>query len=154
MIEVTELVKDSVNEFEVLWSSLRVGSFEWDASKCLKFVSSVTSHFRTCNVLNRFGVYVIRSHATQSVVYIGKGGTIATDGRFKEQDIPKRLKAERDKKISGNAWFAYLYKKHGRLVIEYAFTQAIPKSPALLEAELMKTFLNRFRRLPDENKAF
>ena len=143
----------NVDQFEQEWKSLKKrndhGSFEYaDPSNPASRV--ITSHFRTMARLNKNGVYVIRQQTTCAVLYIGKGGTIKQDGKFKKQYLPGRLK-NKHYNVSGNIWFRNLLNEHGPLVIEYLLLAPTPQSPALVEAKLVQLYLNQHGCLPVQN---
>ena len=126
------------------------GSFGYN-NPLHSFSSCTTSHFRGIKRSEKYGVYVVRQRDTSEVLYIGKGGTIDSKGRFKGQDIPRRLKNVKERNIRANKWFGDLYQKKGPLVIEYVFLP-ISKCPALVEATLLQAYLNDQHRLPYKNK--
>jgi hypothetical protein len=111
-----------------------------------------TSHFHTLRQSERYGVYIVRQLNTRKVLYIGKGGTINTKGKFKGQDIPGRLKNRQDG-VSRNKWFGKLLEDNGPLTIEYIFLSK-SKSPAFIEAVLLQAYLNEHKHLPCRNKGF
>ena len=146
------------NQFETKWTSLITrylkdyGSFEYiDISKSIEKV--ITSCFDQVQRVQKYGIYVIRQKNDHKVLYIGKGGTIKQDGKFKKQDIPKRLKNTRGK-ISCEKWFSTLFNEKGPLIIEYIFLETKPESPALVEALLVQEYLNEYGCLPCKNSGF
>lgn len=102
-----------------------------------------------------YGVYVIRSSSGE-FVYIGKGGTVTTEGRFRGQDMIGRLKAGRGPKaaISADTWFADIAGRYGPISVEYVMSGQTPESPAFIEALLIQGHLNLFGVLPPLNKEF
>ena len=126
------------------------GSFEY--ADCLaSFHSCLALHFRNVSRLEKYGVYVVRQRDTGEVLYIGKGGTIDSEGLFKGQDVQGRLANVKGGDISANKWFADLCQAKGPLVIEYVFLPT-SKSPALVEAVLLQAYLNEHHKLPYKNK--
>ena len=127
------------------------GSFEY-ANPLRTFSSCVRLHFSRTKRLEKYGVYVVRQRSIGEVLYIGKGGTIDPEGKFREQDIPDRLTNVKAHDISANRWFANLCQEKGPLLIEYVFLST-SKSPALVEATLLQAYLNEHHRLPYKNKS-
>ena len=139
------------NEMESLKKAHGCGSYEYsDPSE--KFTYCTTSHFREVKQKEKYGIYMISQHDTQEVLYIGKGGTIDSWGRFKKQDIPERLKAPKGGNIPADKWFRDLLQEKGPLLIEYVFLPR-SKSPAFVEAVLLQAYLNEHHRLPYRNKS-
>jgi hypothetical protein len=139
-------------EWELLKKNHEHSSFEYNvSSKSVR--ETITSHFQNSQRREKHGVYVIRQQSTHEVLYIGKSGTINRQGRFKDQDIPGRLKNTKDK-LSAKEWFGSLVQKKGALVIEYVFLAPSPKSPALVEAMLLQAYLNENGCLPLRNNEF
>src|SRR5215471_20539894 len=138
-----------LGEFERLWAELKStrssGSFDYTDPNA-SFCKTVDDHFRRVAMRPRYGVYVVRRTVDDEVVYIGKGGTIKTDGSFKNQDVPGRLKAMRGDTPS-DRWFASACTDCRALRVEYLFLTASPWSPALAEAKLLQAFLHEQRRL-------
>ena len=103
-----------------------------------------------------YGVYVIRSVLDNVVLYIGKGGTINTDGYFKTQTLLGRLQASRGKKdeqtIKAPDWFTSLVSKYGQIKIQY-FILDKKHSPGFIETVLLQSYLNGYGKLPIENKS-
>ena len=143
-------------KFESVWSSIINntinGSFEYINPE-KPFNEVVTSHFRNITNVKRYGVYIVRKKDSMEVLYIGKGGTVQNNGKFKKQDIPGRLKAERGQ-LRSNEWFKKLCEENGGLIIEYVFLGSKPEAPAFVEAKLIQSFLNEFVSLPEKNNAF
>ena len=121
--------------------------------------SNPSDSFKTCTALyfrgvkrqERYGIYVVRRGDTGEILYIGKSGTIDSQGQFKGQDIPQRLKNVKERDVSADKWFQELVQEKGQLVIEYFFLSK-SKSPALVEAALLQAYLNEHDRLPYKNK--
>ncbi len=141
------------NDFESLVRQLQVeyqsGSFGYtDADQ--SFRQSVRNHFPSDK--KHYGVYIIRSAADNSVLYIGMGGTVMTNGTLKGQDIAERLRNVRDSRIPADTWFRELLLEIERpLRIQY-FLCSLPVSPAFLEALLLQTYLSQYQRLPEKNR--
>ena len=97
-----------------------------------------------------YGVYIVRSAADDSVLYIGIGGSVMTNGTLKGQDIVERLRNVRDGGIPADTWFKDLLSR-GPLRIQY-FLCLPPVSPAFLEALLLQAYLSEHGRLPEKNR--
>ncbi len=117
-----------------------------------KFTICTTTHFRQVKRQERYGVYVVRQQDTREILYIGKAGTIDSQGRFKSQDVPGRLKNVKEGNISANRWFLDLVQEKGPIIIEYIFLSK-STSPSLVEALLLQAHLNERHRLPYKNKS-
>jgi hypothetical protein len=144
----------AIEPFEDEMASLKktheYGSFEY-ANPLSTFSSCVRSHFSRIERLGKHGVYVVHQRSTGEVLYIGKGGTIDPEGKFRKQDIPDRLTNVKAHDMSANRWFANLCQEKGPLIIEYVFLPT-SKSPALVEATFLQAYLNEYHRLPCRNK--
>ena len=138
------------DEIALLKKTCEYGSYEY-CNPLDSFRARTTLHFRGVRRLERYGVYVVRQRDTREVLYIGKGGTVDSQGQFKGQDIPQRLKNVKEGNISADKWFLDLLQEKGLLVIEYVFLP-ISKSPAFVEATLLQAYLNEHHRLPYKNK--
>jgi hypothetical protein len=137
--------------FETLVHELRAeykhGSFDYtDAAQ--SFRQSVRRHFSSA--AKHYGVYIVRSAADDSVLYIGIGGSVMANGTLKGQDIVERLRNVRDGRIPADTWFRELLSR-GPLRIQY-FLCLPPVSPAFLEALLLQAYLNEHGRLPEKNR--
>jgi len=107
-------------ELTQLKNIFRNGSYDYvDPSKSFK--SCTTSHFTNINWHERYGVYVVRQKSTLDVLYIGRAGTVNSEGNFKSRDIPGRLKNVKGGDMNANEWFETLRRENGPLVIEYIF---------------------------------
>jgi len=139
------------DEIGLLKKTHKYGSYEY-SNLSKSFRTCTTSHFGRVTQQEKYGVYVVRQRDTQKVLYIGKSGTIDSQGRFKGQDIPGRLKNVKEGNVPAEKWFQDLLKKKGPLVIEYFFLST-SKSPALVEAALLQAYLNQHHCLPCKNKS-
>ena len=120
------------------------------------FSDGIDSHFkdRYPNIRKekKYGVYLVRQRDSKEVLYVGKGGTVDSQGHFKGQDILRRLKNVKTRDVYADDWFRSLLQEKGHLVIEYIFLP-ISKSPAFVEAALLQAYLNEHHRLPYKNKS-
>jgi len=146
-----------LSSFDALWSSLKEARFSQvltynDPSQ--RFTAAVRGHFNSLPQSSRYGVYVVTAASSGQVLYVGKAGTVASDGKFKAQDIPGRLTAERANKTSSDRWFAEVCSQEGALKIEYVVLPNIQLAPATAEALLLQAFLIEHHCLPKYNKGF
>ena len=129
--------------------------YEWDyyeySNRSEKFRACTTKHFRVVKEKERYGVYIVRQRDTREVLYIGKGGTVDSQGQFKGQDVPGRLKNVKGSNVKADKWFLDLLQKKGPLIIEYIFLP-ISRSPAFVETILLQEYLNEHHHLPYKNK--
>lgn len=140
---------DSVEILLDRWKGeFRHGSFTY-ADPAASFRRLVAEHFVGA-VEKVYGVYVIRRRLDQSILYIGKGGTIGGDGQFKGQDVPGRLRNVRGGDIGADQWFRELLSEAGPVTIEYVVL-TLPITPAYVEVSLLQAYLVEYRRLPPKN---
>jgi hypothetical protein len=139
------------DEIDLLKKTYEHGSYEYK-NPSDSFKACTNSHFNGVKRKERYGVYVVRHRDTQEVLYIGKGGTIDFQGKFKRQNILKRLRNVKEGNISADIWFRNLLQEKGPLIIEYIFLLT-SKSPALIEAALLQAYLNEYHCLPYKNKS-
>lgn len=141
------------SELSELKKEYEHGSFEY-SNPSANFTTVVTSHFRGISrKKERYGIYIVRQKNSMEVLYIGKSGSIDSEGHFKEgQDIPGRLKNVKDSKIPANDWFRGLCKEKGALLFEYIFLP-ISESPTFAEAALLQAYLNEHHYLPYKNRS-
>jgi len=137
-------------ELNLLKTTSKWGFFEY-RRKSPNFKTCVTNHFKEVVERKRYGIYIVRQLDSKEVLYIGKSGTLDSQGQFKGQDIPKRLKNVKEGNVSANKWFKDLLQEKGSLIIEYVFLSCT-FSPAFIEATLLQAFLNEYHRLPYKNK--
>lgn len=138
------------DEIALLKKTCECGSYEY-INPSDSFRTCTTSHFREVRRQEKYGVYVVRQRDTREVLYIGKSGTIDSQGQFKGQDILGRLKNVKEGNISADKWFRDLLQVKGPLVIEYVFLST-SKSPAFVETALLQAYLNEHHCLPYKNK--
>lgn len=128
------------------------GGFDLKPNESIKI--AVTQH----GVSSGRGVYVITAcRAGQGeVVYIGKAGTLRSDGTFKDQGIAKRLTMKQDADTYREVFFRELIAKehldclHFEWFVTFAEECSVP--PFLAEADLLAAFLRDTKRLPRLNK--
>ena len=107
------------------------------------------------NVLNEIGIYVIFNPVEDCIIYVGKGGTLKTDGTFKNQKLDGRLKAPRGNFNNSFEYFKQFMNQNNYQTLHfYIFysNQNIP--PAYLEAIVLYNFYNINNCLPILNNEF
>ncbi len=113
------------------------------------------------NVPNQYGVYIIYSvkDSQEELIYIGKAGTIATNGDFKRQGIKDRLKAVTTNNMQRGKYFQQeVIQKYGfdklKFVWIVTFDDTRKELPACSEAKLMQLYYDDYHELPMLNKSF
>lgn len=139
------------DEVGSLKKACKHGAYEY-SNLSKSFRTFTNSHFQVVTRQERYGVYIVRQRDTQEVLYIGKSGSIDSQGHFKGQDIPKRLKNAKEDNVSPDKWFRGLLQEEGLLVINYIFLST-SRSPAFVEVSLLQAYLNEYHRLPYRNKS-
>ena len=126
------------------------GSFSLLQDECIKEV------VRRKKVPNLPGIYIIfRSDDLQRPIYVGKAGTIKTDGSWKIQGIRKRLTMKQDG-IYRSKFFPKLMAE--KCISSLTFFWFVTHSqnsniiPALAEMELLQAHYEQFGCLPELNK--
>jgi hypothetical protein len=140
--------------FEQILADLKAkyehGVFEY-SGRTVKFRKIVAAHLSSRET--KYGIYVIRKGCSNEVIYVGKAGTIRSEGQFKGQGIRGRLRNVRERDVPANAWFGRQVDCHGSLRIEYIVLPEKKLSPTFTEAYLLQAFLNDCGRLPALNKS-
>jgi len=148
-VSTDALATESVESLLDRWKrEFRHGSFTY-VDPAASFRRLVAEHFRG-TAERVYGVYLIRRRHDQSILYIGKGGTIGGDGQFKGQDVPGRLRNVRGGDIGADRWFRELLSEGGPVAIEYVVL-TLPITPAYVEASLLQAYLAEYGRLPPKN---
>jgi hypothetical protein len=120
---------------------------------------SINEVVRRENVPNAFGVYIIlRSDIPECPLYIGKAGTLCTNGKWKRQGIRKRLTMKQGKgKVYRKECFRKLMADKGLAELRFLWfvthDQTSGVIPALAEMELLQAHFDQFRCLPELNKS-
>lgn len=102
------------------------------------------------------GVYMIcgGQEDASHLVYVGKAGTIRTDGSFKRQQLPGRLTATRGDQ-SSNAYFQGKMREGtlDQLIFRWFVTYSENSRiiPVKAEGDLLQAYFDDFSRLPDWN---
>ncbi len=99
------------------------------------------------------GVYIVWHHDSRGALYIGKGGTIDSTGRYKNQNLLQRLTNVRSRDVRADVHFAEIITAEGGIDVEY-FILTPPWIPSFVEAALLQAYFNAQGRLPRLNKAF
>ena len=138
------------DEINALKSAHEHNFYEYKDSR-ESFITCTKSHFNRIVRDKKYGAYLVRQLDTQKILYIGKSGTIDSQGKFKKQvqDIPRRLINIRGN-IPANVWFKNVLQEKGPLKIEYIFLPT-SKSPSFVEKALLQAHLNEYSRLPYKN---
>jgi len=112
-------------------------------------------------VPNKHGVYIIYSvkDSKEKLIYIGKAGTVTTNGNFKNQGIKDRLKAVTTNNMPRGKYFQQeVIQKYGfdklKFVWIVTFDDMRKELPACSEARLMQLYYDVYHELPMLNKSF
>lgn len=125
-------------------------SFEYSGG-ALSFRRVVKEHFGDSKD-RTYGVYILYGNQRQEVLYIGKGGTLDTDGSFKDQGLIGRLRNVRKGDVCADKWFRDLASQHGPIIVDYIELDKTC-SPGFVEALLLQAHLNTYDRLPPKNSS-
>ena len=105
-----------------------------------------------------YGVYRFRANAKDGkILYIGKGGTVNTDGTYKKQQLRERLNNKQDRIRREQFLKNKLIESNGeieRVFIEWFIIQEPDIMPAYMEASLMQEYYAEYHKLPEWNEAF
>lgn len=127
------------------------GHFEYRLGENLR--STVAS----AKVPNLPGVYLFcaPTQVSDKWLYIGKAGTILTDGSLRDQGLKKRIPNRHD----GESRQKFLEEKMGRLGLSairilwfVTFNQQTKLIPAKTEADLLQAYFEENGKLPPWNK--
>lgn len=119
--------------------------------------SELSNKVREYRVPNKPGVYLIYSESVnpENLLYIGKAGTMKTDGSFKNQGLSGRLCAKQD----GKPRPKFFQEVKDQYVIDalcfqwfVTFAEDTKILPAKAEADLLQVYYNTFGHLPLLNK--
>lgn len=111
------------------------------------------------NVPNDFGIYLIYAgkEAIGNLVYVGKAGSVETDGSSKKQGIKKRLVNQHSGMKRSEYFIKYMADNSTDLVFRWFKTyDELSKTviPALAEAEAIQRYFLKYGKLPELNKSF
>lgn len=115
---------------------------------------------KNASVPSKPGVYIVKGKANgiHSVLYIGMAGTMKSDGTFKKQMLPSRLKALqrwKGQRVRRNVFFqermTALHMQ--QLVFEWfvTFDGKTKVIPAYAESQLLQTYFDDYGALPAWN---
>ena len=148
----------SVNpdEFEILnryLSDYRNGSFY------LLRNENISKVMNENDVTDQSGIYIISAIKDDSkkIIYIGKAGSMTTNGTLKSQGIKGRLKNVGTKNVSRNIIFQQVIKENNYDKLEFiwivTFDEVHKQLPAYIEAKLLQTYYEKVGVLPHLNKS-
>ena len=132
--------------------------FQNNGSFTLKPGQSISTAVREHNVPNQHGVYVISSltGSLSEFVYVGKAGTIASDGHWKEQGLRKRL-TKKQSSESRVVFFRRFIETNGLVGLHFewfvTFGTESTVLPVFAEAQLLQAFFSEHGRLPKLNRS-
>lgn len=105
-----------------------------------------------------YGVYRIYANSIDGeLLYIGKGGTIHTNGDFDKQQLKERLKKKQEKNIYREDFFIKKMNEDKQLKALYIEWYIIDEKlylPAYYEAILIQDYYSKHSKLPKWNKEF
>lgn len=119
--------------------------------------SELRNIVRESQVPDKPGVYLIYSESVdfKNLLYIGKAGTMKTDGIFKNQGLSGRLCAKQDGKPRPQ-FFQEVIDEYSIKALYFqwfvTFTKDIKILPAKAEADLIQAYYDTIGRLPLLNK--
>ena len=111
------------------------------------------------NVPNDYGIYLIYEgfDCNGELIYIGRSGTIQSDGTMGSQGIRKRLGMKQDGMYRNDFFKKEMEKRQKGISVAWFVTFNIAGQktlPALAESEAMQEFYELEGRLPELNKSF
>jgi len=112
-----------------------------------------------CNAPELPGVYLIYAvkDKLEQIVYIGKAGSMETDGIFKDQKLRGRIN-NKQKGMKRQKFFSYkLYEEQlDKLIIKWCITynEKSNKLPGFVEGQLLQLYFEETGKLPRWNEAF
>ena len=125
------------------------GYFIFDGEKMLSQVSNAPK--------NKSGIYIIcilNDESGEEIVYIGKAGTLKTDG-FNNRSLHKRINGKQGD-IKRQKFFSDKIKSGDvkRLKIYWFDTWSVGDLPGYVEGIVIQEYFNKNKRLPIWNKAY
>lgn len=127
------------------------------------FLFSLGSSLRNvCNAPNLPGVYLIysfNSDGEEILKYIGKGGSIKTNGSWKSQMLIGRINASRgNPMVSAQTYFTNKVQQENLTQIKFrwyvTFNNNISDIPGFVEGLLIQEYFRVNGSLPDWNNCF
>jgi hypothetical protein len=156
---IMENFADALNELIRNDGVQRHGTFQYTEGE---FNQVVQGHFKKIPK-PRTGVYIVRLlSGAKEVLYVGKAGSIGTDGTMRNQDIPGRLINERAKDPEGRPiyfqeWLSCVLTPEElpmNIEIEYILLPTARFCPGYAEAFLLQAYLREHGNLPRKNSFF
>ncbi|WP_281950848.1 hypothetical protein [Nitrosophilus kaiyonis] len=142
-------------DFQEVVQKVKEKSFE-QGNLILNKNENINEIVKKENVPNKYGVYVIYSvkNGQKEVIYIGKSGTLCSNG-FRKQGIKKRL-TMKQRKMSRKEFFQKVISEndYDSLYFEWYVTYENGKGilPFLMESELLAAYFYTYRKLPKLNR--
>lgn len=113
---------------------------------------------KTKEIPTGYGIYRIYANSIDGeLLYIGKGGTVHTNGNFGKQQLKKRLKKEQEKNIYREDFFIKKMNEDKQLKALYIEWYIIDEKlylPAYYEAVLIQDYYSEHSKLPKWNKKY
>ena len=119
----------------------------------------ITEAIKENNVPNDYGIYLIYegSDCNGELIYIGRSGTMKSDGTMGSQGIRKRLGMKQCGMSRNDFYIKEMKKRQKGISVAWFVTFNIAGQktlPALAESEAMQEFYELEGRLPELNKSF
>ena len=107
------------------------------------------------SIPDKHGIYILYNPKGE-IIYIGKAGSIKSDGSITKQTIRKRLLAPRNKysNIKGDMYFKQKMEECGYEYIMIDWEVSDEHCPAYDEAYKIEQFRLKYHRLPIWNNSF
>lgn len=112
---------------------------------------------KTKEIPNGYGVYRIYANSIKGeLLYIGKGGTVHTDGSFDKQPLKKRLNNTQENMRRENFFIKKMNedKQLKALYIEWFIIDEKLFLPAYYEAVFIQDYYSKYSKLPKWNKEY
>lgn len=112
---------------------------------------------KTKEIPNGYGVYRIYANSSEGeLLYIGKGGTVHTDGGFDKQPLKKRLNNKQENMRREKFFIKKMNedKQLKALYIEWLIIDEKLFLPAYYEAALIQDYYAKHSKLPKWNKEY
>jgi hypothetical protein len=107
------------------------------------------------NVKPNYGIYAVCDTSDNSVIYIGKGGTIKNNGVFGNQNLNGRLKAPRGVYNSSYEYFKKVMNDNSMENLTFLVVYSNSDNPpAYIEAVALLDYYNQNSTLPLLNNEF
>lgn len=135
-------------------------SFPWNSTFELRKGEKLSKRLIEEGVPEEPGVYLIyakKKRTKPKLLCIGKAGTMLRNGNFQKQKLPGRLKAKQNGKTRQKFFQEQIQKPEiDALMFHWfvTFHHNIRVIPAKAEADLLQTYYNKHKQLPEWNKTF